>query len=174
MTDLRKAAEMALEALEDAETNNDGEARWDLHRAATEALRQALAQQALADSIRPKGKSITKVWVDEINQALAQPQQAQTSGYAKKIESLIKERDELRKALAQPEQEPVAWLEYGGWGDLFVSNKRNGSFPVYKEPPSKPWVSLTSEELASIVVDHAGYPTIQLTAIEAALRSKNT
>ena len=44
MTDLRKAAEMALEALEDAETNNDGEARWDLHRAATEALRTALAQ----------------------------------------------------------------------------------------------------------------------------------
>lgn len=37
-----------------------------------------------------------------------------TSGYAKKIESLIKERDELRKALAQPEQEPVAWLDQFG------------------------------------------------------------
>ena len=68
---------------------------------------------------------------ESLSQALAQPEQAQTSGYAKKIESLIKERDELRTALAQPEQdhgfdrtashmageyvdsaeqEPVAWI----------------------------------------------------------------
>lgn len=35
----------------------------------------------------------------------AQPEQSQTSGYAKKIESLIKERDDLRQALAQPDPE---------------------------------------------------------------------
>jgi len=31
-------------------------------------------------------------------------------------------------------QTPVAWLEYGDWGDLFVSRERKGSFPVYSAP----------------------------------------
>ena len=42
----------------------------------------------------------------------------------------------------------------------------------YKEP-KREWLSLTSEELASIVVEHAGFPTRQLAAIEAALRKLN-
>jgi hypothetical protein len=36
------------------------------------------------------------------------------------------------------------------------------------------WVGLTSEELATIVVEHAGYPTRQLIAIESKLKDKNT
>ncbi len=84
---------------------------------------------------------------------------------------------------AQSEQEPVAWM-YEIFGDTVLTTNQkkidlvlaNGKTvtPLYTAPPSKPWVSLTSEELASIVVEHAGFPTRQLAAIEAALRSKNT
>ena len=70
MTDLRKAAEIALEALSFFGNNVTNPAEEFITSKAINALRQALAQQALADSIRPRGKSITKVWVDEINQAL--------------------------------------------------------------------------------------------------------
>ncbi len=181
MTDLRKAAEMALEALESA-ANNEG--NFHDYKYAANALRQALAQQALADSIRPKGKSITKVWVDEINQALAQPEQSQTSGYAKKIESLIKERDELRQQLAKGEQEPVArvvltqnlGLPTMQWLDLTRQFVFKGGEFLYTAPPSKPWVSLTDEEIDYIwgitkadYEDKFEFPR----AIEAKLKEKN-
>ena len=84
------------------------------------------------------------------------------------------ELDDVVKALAQPEQTPVAKVVAKISG---VRAEIHPSLPVgtelYPAPPSKPWVSLTSEELASIVVEHAGFPTRQLAAIEAALRSKN-
>ena len=70
MTD-REAMRLALDALESAA---DNECNFHDYKHAAAALRQALAQQQLSDSIRPKGKSITKVWVDEINQALEQPE----------------------------------------------------------------------------------------------------
>ena len=44
MTNLRQAAEMALEALEEAETQNDSIEKWDRHALAIEVLRQALSQ----------------------------------------------------------------------------------------------------------------------------------
>ena len=44
MTNLRQAAEMALEALEEAETQNDSIEKWDRHAVAIEVLRQALRQ----------------------------------------------------------------------------------------------------------------------------------
>ena len=36
------------------------------------------------------------------------------------------------------------------------------------------WVGLTSEELATIVVEHAGFPTKQAQAISDKLKEKNT
>ena len=83
----------------------------------------------------------------------------------------------LRQALAQPEQEPVAWLEYDEEGYLFLSGKRKGAFPVFTDPPSKPWVSLTDEEIYYIwsispgdYEDKFAFPR----AIEAKLHEKNT
>ena len=83
---------------------------------------------------------------------------------------MVDARAELRKALSQSEQHPVAWLEHGGWGDLFVSTERKGSFPVFKYPPSKPWVSLTDEDLS--VCDADG--VILARYWEAKLKEKNT
>ena len=44
MINLRQAAEVALEALEEAETQNDSIEKWDRHALAIEVLRQALSQ----------------------------------------------------------------------------------------------------------------------------------
>ena len=73
MTDLRQAAEMALEELE------------------------AQAELILALNYHHSGAYLA---IEALRQALAQPEKSQTAGYAKKIEQLIKERDELRQALA--------------------------------------------------------------------------
>ena len=66
------------------------------------------------------------------------------------IQELMETIRMLRQALAQPEQEPVAWLEYDSDDYLFLSGKREGAFPVFTASPSKPWVSLTDEELKEI------------------------
>ena len=79
----------------------------------------------------------------------------------------------LKQALAQPEQEPVAWKDKT-YGNLHNQNFGN-SIPLYTAPPSKPWVSLTDEEIAYAV----GSPIDEVylndfRKVEAALRSKNT
>ena len=60
-------------------------------------------------------------------------------------------------------------FKYAAYG---LRADENGKLSV-GELPKREWVSLTSEELASIVVEHAGFPTRQLTAIEAKLKEKN-
>ena len=42
------------------------------------------------------------------------------------------------------------------------------------ETPKREWVGLTSEQLATIVVQHAGFPTKQAEAINAKLKELNT
>jgi hypothetical protein len=83
----------------------------------------------------------------------------------------------LRQALAQPEQEPVAWMlpEYG---DVLPASQADGTgiynIPLYAAPPRKEWVGLTGEQLARIVVRHAGFPTKEVWAISEALKELNT
>ena len=79
----------------------------------------------------------------------------------------------LRQALAQPEQEPVAWLEYDDEGYLFLSGKRKGAFPVFTAPPSKPWQSLTDEELNDVAEESEFGYTNLARAIEAKLKELN-
>jgi hypothetical protein len=85
----------------------------------------------------------------------------------------------LRQAIKQAEkQEPVAWLEYGDWGDLFVSRERKGSFPVYSAPPKREWVGLTDEDVGVFKRDYQsgeiGSFVALTSAIEAKLRERNT
>ena len=137
-----------------------------------EALKLAL--EALEDSMYPQKKQFDAIV--GLKQALAQPEQSQTSGYAKKIESLIKERDELRQALAQPEQEPYCWVQSKLSQGMFYKEKprRIHTIPLFTAPPSKPWVSLTDEEIAYAVgspIDEVYLADFR--KVEAALRSKN-
>lgn len=45
--------------------------------------------------------------------------------------------------------------------------------PLPEQDTRKEWVGLTSEELATIVVEHAGFPTKQAQAINEKLKEKN-
>lgn len=79
--------------------------------------------------------------------------------------NLMPEIHALREQLAKPEQE----FKYTPYG---LRSDENGKLSI-GEISQREWVSLTSEELASIVVEHAGCPTRQLTAIEDKLKEKN-
>ena len=89
----------------------------------------------------------------------------------------------LRQALAQPEQEPFGYV-IGMGGDKYSFSTKppeGGVFGtltrVYTAPPSKPWVSLTDEDIRSINHKAATDYEDGLTyarAIEAALKEKNT
>lgn len=189
MTDQeRKVMEMALKALENNQPvnycqNNNGERfpmfkedpfRFDCNTKAIKALRQALAQQALADSIRPRGKSITKVWVDEINQAL--------NVDAIDISAICVDETEKR------EHEPVAWVKEGkvrvGFGRIEERKyvQFDQTLPIgtklFAAPVSKrEWVSLTDEKIEHEWVKwKASVPRYYGFAkgIEAALKEKNT
>ena len=194
MTDLRKAAEMALEALEDAETNNDGEARWDLHRAATEALRTALAQgeqELIGDEwtpcvklplvvhVRKQRKNETHVSTRE-GITPVKPDDLIMRGVAGEEYPIGRELFERTYTLytAPPsKQEPEVVAVIGNWGRV---EWVDGVYPqigdrMYSAPPSKPWVSLTDREIEKAIVSTAPSfkPDDVAQAIEAALRSKN-
>ena len=62
MTDLRKAAEMALEALDYHFDNVDEDAYWPYVLEAKQALRQALAQPE-QDHIRDATENVERKWV---------------------------------------------------------------------------------------------------------------
>ena len=89
----------------------------------------------------------------------------------------------LRAALAeQPQQEPVAWM----WKDGTITSdpdRADGTWtPLYTSPPaSKPWVGLTDDEVAVMMMEAWGCSSIAprhapafARAIEAKLREKNT
>lgn len=92
------------------------------------------------------------------------------------ISEPVKER--ISEPLAN--QEPVAWItRRTGDGGVVLSGYETceptdyDSIPVYTAPPRKEWVGLTSEELATIVVEHAGFPTKQAQAIINKLKELN-
>lgn len=191
MTDQeRKVMKMALEALEHVD-------RFDLNRRfcfdeEIDDLRTALAQNPLdiADRAYFAGKK------DGIEETLAQPEQEEEQkpvGFVKDLFKLSAMEKlcvygNTKVYLAEPpsKQEPVGYFDSNvlqvpaiyrgsdGWvTEMYSIPRGNCTSPLYTAPVSKPWVSLKSEELASIVVEHAGFPTRQLAAIEAKLKEKN-
>lgn len=65
----------------------------------------------------------------------------------------IERRDALRQAIEQPaqQQEPFGYFRYDLRLDAWVQNKAGlTGTPFYTSPPSKPWVSLTDEEVEEV------------------------
>ena len=88
----------------------------------------------------------------------------------------------LRQALAQPEQEPVAWIRSGD-DQLSLTKGKNGGYmvwkPLYTAPTSKPWASLTDDEIDTIYKHNHNEYGEDITGeyereLEAALKEKNT
>ena len=84
----------------------------------------------------------------------------------------------LEQAIEQAEkQEPEAWTvsnpkDYSM--DFSAYQTKHYTIPLYTSSPNREWVGLTSEELAQLTIDNAGYPTRLTAAIEAKLRERNT
>ena len=156
MTDLRKAAEMALEALETL---------WDILDDIDTASDMAKENDAW---YRKRVEALQKKRWDTM---------ITTDGYKLKDGPV----EALRQALAQPEQEPVAWR----YRTVTFWNRRPqtryfeslegaegllGIEPLYTAPPKREWVGLTDEERADCWSSSAVQSAIN---IEAKLKEKN-
>jgi hypothetical protein len=161
MSDLRQAAQQALEALEKTHTQPGCE-QWQAERKASVALRAALAQQELA----------TEKLVEAI---MPRP--------APSLEFLDGFREGFRAALAQ-QSEPVAWLVR--WNDDGVERttvqltKPDGRWsqdrllPLYIAPPRREWQGLTEEQILWIENNTRSRSyLVHARAIEAKLKEKN-
>ena len=161
MTDLRKAAEMALEAL-----MQKGEHHPKVYQAA-EALRQALAQHV--DAVNISTERVDKTVKREHDRAV-ELAQAYERGW--------------NAALAQTEQEPVGYINgmHGGYMVFTPINPSavylNGT-ALYTAPPKREWVGLTDEEINDWFFQRlkqagAGWALDDVVrAVEAKLKEKN-
>ena len=155
MTDLRKAAEMALEALEtlwdildDIDTTSDIAKENDAwYRKRVEFLQK-------------------KRWDTSIT----------TDGY--KLKGGVIEA--LRQALAQPEQEPAGWLNANEGVDAYAftwRKKETHDIPLYTAPPKREWVGLTDEEVRECKIDgglpHSVNWRLSAKVMQAKLKEKN-
>jgi hypothetical protein len=85
----------------------------------------------------------------------------------------------IKQTLAQPAQEPVAMLERDpSIGRLRVTYEDavteldEGVYPLYTNPPQRPWVGLTRDEVLGIE-EITKHPLDFYRAIEAKLKEKN-
>ena len=182
-TDLRKAAEMALESLEDLDgLDTETECVTIYVTDEIEALRQALAQPEQtvltcsmcgADRTKEdcKGERMKCGIMGE-----AQSEQNFCQRCGKRLGDGI-------HTCTPPEQEPVA---YWNGQDLIrraeeVSGVPNWTdcyyIPLYSEPQNKPLIALTDEEIETTFFDMQQYVKVDLKAfaraIEVKLREKN-
>ena len=84
------------------------------------------------------------------------------------------------KKATQPAQEPVAWLckpDKNGMFSLPTADKAcKDCFPVYRQPPQRPWVGLTAEEILDLfdATNVYGSKWIEFArAVEAKLKERN-
>ena len=190
MTDLRTAAQQALEALEFMAdewgfTNKANRPeRWK----AIESLRAALEQPEQ-----------TNPWRDAVDHELSTLHMVASDDPRESIRRLIdwhcavqidplvsSAAQELiergRREREQPEQEPVAWMVYtqDGKSVCVTDNPADfiewRSFPLYTRPPRREWQGLTEEEVINLSDLRGGcYGTTDFArAIEAALKERNT
>lgn len=160
MTDLRKAAEMAMKILDEIGKANNAQ-------------------------VAPVYSGLAWSAADDLRQALAQPEQnSETYGYAKRLAEAIWEKhykkesphwrplhdvlgvltqiDNMTCGLekAQPEQKPVAWIGNADFvkGQFVEGRVRRVWWecntgvgqPLYTAPPKREWVGLTEEEVDAI------------------------
>ena len=166
MSDLRKAAEMALEALETL---------WDILDDIDTASDMAKENDAW---YRKRVEALQKKRWDTM---------ITTDGYKLKGGPV----EALRQALAQPEQEPVAWMVYSVDGQSvcitddptsFTENQR--ALPLWPGPLEREWVGLDEDRVAYLADKYAPPidPAFQndddywkfYQEIESELKEKNT
>ena len=157
MSDLRKAAEMALDAL-DIYREHDAE-NIGLADAAYEALRQALAQ--------PEQEPVGYVTIENISSWAQVPS---IKWFKKPTEGPLYTAP---PALAQPEQEPVAWVYNGILHEFDPSEFATSEVtPLYIAPPKREWVGLTLNEAEEFYDKYTDRAEL-INAVDKFLEEKN-
>ena len=162
MTELRKAAERALDALEDI----FGKEKKDV--GAINALRQALAQNDLEEAVA-KG---TKAWADVPD---ASKWVEQLRGNVDKVNISEERVHKTEKSI----HEPVAFVNgyFGGYLTITCFDSTlvlPDGLALYAAPPKKEWVGLTDEEVDALLGKLSlGAVDEDVRTIEAKLKEKN-
>ena len=168
MTDLRKAAEMALNALKFSQNMKRcfARAEQDYHEKiapiAIEALRQALAQPEQKKEPTPSNVDPRVLLTSD-------------SDFTKETENRLCDIERRLAAIETQPNEANKKPHAVSYKDGVPVAHYNFDPPPYTAPPSKPWVSLTDEEIAYAVgspIDEVYLADFR--KVEAALRSKNT
>ena len=189
MTDLRKAAEVALETLvkqHEWMVRNDGMFQIP-SRKAIEALRQALAQPE-SDCYGYASRLATYIWEKHYKED--SPEWKPFNN----LEGVLTQIDNMVCGLvkAQPEQEPdtvMAKYEF----QTYAAYKTDGEMkigvvpehtawvtagkhtvPLYTAPPKREWVGLTDEEVESWRGNYDFFDSQLVREVEAKLKEKNT
>jgi hypothetical protein len=196
MTDLRQAAQQALEALQYASTGNRSPK---IIGPAISALHTALEQQAEPVSMRmPKvGDKVICLEDESLGEVVSL-----TGGGSPDITFddgtrgtyLLREFAELFGYVAPPQQqaEPVAYFDFQEHKFSWAKHMKIGSVPVsvkvepmklYSESTKRPWQGLTDEEIEAVVEQVANEKLVGTVqefrirfsrAIEAKLKERNT
>ena len=175
MTDLRKAAHMALNALEFSlpaiEDFGSIEQLTDCHRAIM-ALYKSIAQpeQKLNDPpayVEPPTSDYHNGWEEGFEAAknLFKKESAPQNADPR----LLLVRKDNCIALAQPKQESISTNDHL----CAMLRQVHDVLACTALPMKRPWVGLTGLELNHVYAANVGYPERMCLAIEAALRSKN-
>ena len=183
MINLRQAAEVALEALEEAETQNDSIEKWDRHALAIEVLRQALSQDHGFDRT---ASHMAGEYVDT-----AQQEPIALKVYQGEICYLSQDDDQSfgmwcpvdsNTDLGLPnetifytaQQAPVARVNRDGFIVETGFGLLEGTL-LYTAPPIREWVELTDAEIAQAVgspIDEVYLSDFR--KVEAKIKEKNT
>lgn len=170
MTDLRKAVEMKLDALEDVARKTPT-----THVRAGKAMIGDKEHVALwfddssdpiqqADYINQTKPEKILALIEALRQALA-------------MEKFSEVNQKIEEALKQPEQKPVAIVNEGMGGIEWLSKPLPDDTPLYTAPPNRKWERLTPQELNAITEKVRTWNSYDITdiyfAIESELKKKN-
>lgn len=178
MTDLRKAAEMALEALESFRLAQNPLVPQSIY-----VLRKALAQpeqcichRCIKENDLREGAFPLSSTIMILCPECGNKRCPKASDHRLSCTESNESGQEGSVYTAQPEQKPYCWVQSKLSQGMFYKEKprRIHTIPLFTAPPSKPWVSLTEKEIAEAV----GSPIDEVylndfRKVEAALRSKN-
>ena len=167
MTDLRKAAEMALEALELSHPRFG--LATEKYKQAIQALRQALAQ----DALRKLAEIDHELGLYEDGPAV-KTYCGGKPNYCTPVDA-VNMSQECVDETAKGEHEPECVAIIGNWGKV---EWKEGVFPqlgdkLYTAPPKREWVGLTRRELDIATLNLGDLEDCYI-AIEAKLKEKNT
>jgi len=124
---------------------------------------------------------------DEINLVLTDPDSSLSAGAQRTLQYVRNQIQAIEQAEKQESSDRRVKVKLGNQFGSYLNGNWFYLHPAdefaddalakhsgISAPPRREWVGLTSEELAQLTIDNAGYPTRLTAAIEAKLKERNT